>query len=498
MKTLNSLLTIFLKPTTYFLQPFCYLFFFLSTSTIQAQQVQWASKIIKMPSDLGGKQYGIKRILGKPDVFPQAGSSPNAWAPKNALKAGEVLVVGFDKPQTVKQVAVFENLNSGSVTEILVGDAAGNFTSVWSRQSTWVAPKYRFTISFGSSKGYRRKRGTTQEAPDVSFNPGIQTAILDKPIENVSAVKVKFSFALTSGQKQIDAIGISDLDAPIEAKINTMPAFENLINSEIINTDQFEAFAPMISFDGKKLYFTSFGNINSDNDEVKNKIYSLSKNAAGTWANPLEEKILNTNPNYNYLNANFENFTIRGGKPTFVGTPDSGYEFLDADTNFSKPRDLKILGFNNYNDTSDLTITKDKKTIIMAIESDFSQGGTDIYFSTQKDDGSYGLLQNAGKIINSAADESNPQLLSDQKTLLFASEGFSGFGSFDIYVTQRLDETWKNWSEPINLGSKINTTSFEGATFYDEKNQILYYTTIENSKATIKQVNVPFSILSQK
>ena len=130
-----------------------------------------------MPSDLGGKQYGIKRILGKPDVFPQAGSSPNAWAPKNALKAGEVLVLGFDKPQTVKQVAVFENLNSGSVTEILVGDATGNFTSVWSRQLTWVAPKYRFTISFGSSKGYRRKRGTTQEATDVSFNPGIQTAI---------------------------------------------------------------------------------------------------------------------------------------------------------------------------------------------------------------------------------------------------------------------------------------------------------------------------------
>jgi len=74
-----------------------------------------------------------------------------------------------------------------------------------------------------------------------------------------------------------------------------------------------------------------------------------------------------------------------------------------------------------------------------------------------------------GKIINSAADDSTPQLLSDQKTLLFASDGFSGFGNYDIFVSFRLDDTWKNWSEPINLGSKINTSSFDAQPFYDEK-----------------------------
>jgi hypothetical protein len=46
------------------------LFVLFSTN---AQQVQWASKLIKYSSDLGGKQFGIKRILGKPDVFPQGG-----------------------------------------------------------------------------------------------------------------------------------------------------------------------------------------------------------------------------------------------------------------------------------------------------------------------------------------------------------------------------------------------------------------------------------------
>ena len=86
--------------------------FFFFLFSINAQQVQWASKVIKFSSDLGGKQNGIKRILGKPDVFPQAGASANAWVPKNALDGYERVEVGFETPQTVKQVAIFENLNA--------------------------------------------------------------------------------------------------------------------------------------------------------------------------------------------------------------------------------------------------------------------------------------------------------------------------------------------------------------------------------------------------
>ena len=469
---------------------------FLFINISQAQQVQWASKIIKMPSDLGGKQYGIKQLLGKPNAFPQAGSSPNAWAPKNALKGGEVLIVGFETPQTVKQVAVFENLNSGSVTEISVGDAAGNFTTVWTRQTNWVVPKYKFTITFGN--GRRRKQGKTQEAPDVSFNPGIQVAILDAPIANISAVRVRFNFALTPGQKQIDAIGISDSDAPLEAKINTTKVLEKSDKPEAIYTGNINANVPILSFDGNKLYFS--GDVDSKNiDELEStKIYSLTQNPQAIWDNPTEETNLNSNKNYNYLEACYDDFLVRGGKFVVAGTQESGYDILDTSAKHELVKTIKIVGYNNYEDTTDFTITADKKTILIAIESDFSQGGTDIYFATQKEDGTYNLLQNAGKVINSAADEASVRLLSDQKTLLFASEGFSGYGGFDIFVTQRLDGTWKNWSEPINLGSKINSNGFDGSPFYDEKNQILYFTTFENGKNVLKKVALPFDAISRK
>src|SRR5690606_21765118 len=111
--------------------PFTILFFVFSMS---GQQIQWASKVIKYSSDLGGKQNGIKRILGKPDAFPQGGPSPNAWMPKDALDGFETVIVGFDKPQTVRQVAVFENLNAGCVNRIMVDNGSGKFETVWFRK----------------------------------------------------------------------------------------------------------------------------------------------------------------------------------------------------------------------------------------------------------------------------------------------------------------------------------------------------------------------------
>jgi Tol biopolymer transport system component len=143
-------------------------------------------------------------------------------------------------------------------------------------------------------------------------------------------------------------------------------------------------------------------------------------------------------------------------------------------------------------------ITSDGKTLIMAIETDFTQGGTDLYFTTLKEDGSYGLLQNMGKSINSAADEGMCQLFSDTKTLLFSSNGFSTYGDYDIFIIYRLDESWKNWSEPINLGSKINSNDFDGSPFYDEHSEQLYFISIHEGNQVIKTINLPKNVLKQE
>lgn len=453
---------------------------------VQAQQVQWASKLIKFSSDLGGKQNGIKRILGKPDVFPQAGNSPNGWTPKNALDGREIVEVGFEKPQSVKQVAIFENLNAGCVVKIWVDAGSGNYEVVWNRKEYWNPPKYKMTLATDRSYYFKRKRRKIQEAPEA-VNPGIVHAILDNAVANVVAVKVEFNFGLMPGQKQIDAIGISDSDTPIEAKINTNPIFDSLPNAEIMDLGDLTPSNPLVSYDGQKLFFCE-----GTNDTER--IFSCSKDINKKWSTPIEENpILSQNRNYNYLLAHQPLFILKGGMVYNRGTGETGYEFLDS--NYQSTGLLKIAAFNNYDDNSSATITNDQKTLILGIETDFTQGGMDLYFTTRKEDGTYGLLQNMGKVINSAANEGMPQLLSDTKTLFFSSNGFSCFGDYDIYVSHRLDDSWKKWSEPVNLGSKINSSDYEGSPFYDEKNETLYFTKWVNGTPTISFVKIPINDL---
>ncbi|RKS00552.1 hypothetical protein [Flavobacterium sp. 102] len=458
--------------------------FLLVFYSANAQQVQWANKLIKFSSDLGGKQHGIKRILGKPDAFPQGGSSPNAWTPKNALDGYEWVQVGFEKPQTVKQVAVFENLNAGCVVSISVDDGSGKYKRVWSRRPNYKTVMFKATIPADRNYYFKRKRRKIQESPDV-INPGVEYAILDEAVSGVVAVRVEFNFALLPGQKEVDAIGISDTETPIQPTVNTTAAFESLSTAKTLQLPDIVPTSPSVSCDGLKLFVTGIS-------EVKNEIFSFTRNTSGQWANKQLESSLNTGERYNHVKSIGTHYLLKGGNRYTKGTTETGFElFVINNGNYEALEPVKVTAYNNYDETAEAFLTADRKILIMGIETDFSQGASDLYFAQQKEDGNYGLLQNMGKVINSAADEGMCQLLSDNKTMLFSSDGFSAFGSYDIFVSYRLDETWKNWSEPINLGSKVNTTDFDGLPFYDEKNEVLYFISSENETNVLKYVSVP-------
>lgn len=49
----------------------------------------------------------------------------------------------------------------------------------------------------------------------------------------------------------------------------------------------------------------------------------------------------------------------------------------------------------------------------------------------------------------------------DGSTMYFSGVRDNGFGSADIYVTHRSDDSWLNWSAPENLGSEINSASWD-------------------------------------
>ena len=90
-----------------------------------------------------------------------------------------------------------------------------------------------------------------------------------------------------------------------------------------------------------------------------------------------------------------------------------------------------------------------------------SYGGRDLYVSFLEDDGTFSEPKNLGKTLNTTGNEHCPFLAADGKTLYFASYGHQGYGSADIFVSQRLDDSWTKWSQPENLGPRFNGPGYD-------------------------------------
>src|SRR5690606_17257674 len=87
---------------------------------------------------------------------------------------------------------------------------------------------------------------------------------------------------------------------------------------------------------------------------------------------------------------------------------------------------------------------------------------SDLYVSHLQPDGTYSQPKKMTS-LSTNLDEVGPFISPDQKILYFASARMAPGrqGGVDIYKTTRLDDTWENWGEPINLGKPINTSALD-------------------------------------
>lgn len=456
---------------------------------VPAQQIQYAAKVLKYSSDLGGKLNSVKRIIGKPDAFPQGGPSANAWVAKDALGSAFV-EVEFEKAQTVKQIAIFENLNAGCVTRIQVGDATGKLHTVSKKAGSFASWITSLQTQGDTDRAYyfNKKRRKIEVAQNVEDNADIEYIYLETAEANVKIVRVEFNFGLKPGQKQIDAIAISDSDHPIQPQINIIDGAEALGSAVklIYSPDRDYDLSSLAILDNQLYYTVSMyekaGEIHAINLENPTEIIDVTKKIRN------DKKL-----NYILGYAPETKTMLMGSENKFRWDGDAlGFDFFKLDEGtYTYYKPLKITAYSNYGDYADAFLTNDGRRILFGIESDLTMGGFDLYFTQPKDEAVYGILQNMGKGLNTAGDETNPFLLSDHKTLIFTSNGYSGYGGFDLYVSIRLDDTWKNWSEPKNLGPKVNGSSFDTNPFYDERTENLYYVTFRDGNSVIQQIKIP-------
>jgi hypothetical protein len=97
-------------------------------------------------------------------------------------------------------------------------------------------------------------------------------------------------------------------------------------------------------------------------------------------------------------------------------------------------------------------LSSDGKLMVFASNRQGSIGGMDLFVSQEKN-GIWSEPLNLGDAVNSSANEFYPYL-DPENNLYFSSDGFEGFGGYDIYVCKFKSNTWE---KPINLSTPVNT-----------------------------------------
>ena len=464
-----------MKPLRYI---FIFSIFLLSKSFAQ---VQWAEKVIAVSTEKKGtsKQYKAEQVLGKPNVFPAIGSSPAAWSPdlENNDIREEFIQVGFARAISIKQVLIVENFNAGSISEIYAYDVQGKSNLIYKNPN--VRPE---------GKG----RLFSLPVPQTPYQ--------------VASVKVVLQTNKVKGQNQIDAIGISDSEEEVVIRPNVVKnatQYKPEILGMEVNSPYLEA-NPVLRPNGKGMYFTRFDHPENIKDTIDNKIMYKQD----IWYSDIDEQgnfskavnvgsPLNTRQhNAAFTIASDESFMLLNNSYLPSGILDKGLSITRkaADGKWGKPVPIEIEGFVSKSEFSEFWLSKDGKALVLSVEGENSLGGNDLYVSFRKGENSFGKPISMGRAINSVGDEATPWLDEDGKTLYFSSNGFSGYGSFDIFVSKRLDDTWTNWSEPENLGAAVNSPGMD--TYFSKHGSYGYFA----SKGDIYKVRLlePVLVLNGK
>jgi outer membrane protein OmpA-like peptidoglycan-associated protein len=290
-----------------------------------------------------------------------------------------------------------------------------------------------------------------------------------------------YRFAYFLGNKmeiEVDYLKVTKSPRKINLVENADKIIDKVKLSNKVNSDYSE-LSPIISPDGKTLFICRSEhpqNTGDPNDDQDIWFSNLDEN--GEWTEmknfgyPLNNKgknfLISASPDNNSL-VIANTYNADGSANT------SGVSITNRTVNgWEVPKDFEIEDYYNDNKYVSYFMCNDNQTLIMSVERKEGLGDKDLYVSFLIEGNKWSKPKHMGNVINTFDDESKPFIAADNKTLYFSSQGHKGFGAYDVFVSKRLDDTWTNWSEPKNLGTKVNSPNTELGYFLDAKGDYAY------------------------
>jgi outer membrane protein OmpA-like peptidoglycan-associated protein len=218
---------------------------------------------------------------------------------------------------------------------------------------------------------------------------------------------------------------------------------------------------PVISFDAKYLYFDRKEHPeNTGGIKDVDEIWFSERKMGKYWSEP---KKLDSWLNTVYPDVLFS--ILPDGRKALVyghyykGIKTRGFSIVERNENeFSNPKELHIKNYENHSNNFYGSLSTNSDILLISMKNDMCMGGEDIFvtFHNYRND-TWTEFINLGSTINTMHDETSAILAYDGKTLYFASLGHKGYGDYDLFMSKRLDNSWTNWTEPVNLGKSINS-----------------------------------------
>ena len=242
---------------------------------------------------------------------------------------------------------------------------------------------------------------------------------------------------------------------------------------------KFGELSPYLSADGREMYFLRSMPRKGATDNVQSLWYTQ-KDASGEWtpakymSSPFNVGLNNSSidgisPDNNLMLI--KGYFINGSRSTIFG-----YSFVKKENNkWKAPESIEIENLNDMKngDYVGAQMTPDSKSILIYFSEKKGSENNDLYICFKTSEKHYSKPKFL-KALNTTDDESGMFLASDNKTMYFSSDRKGGFGDNDIYKTTRLDDTWDNWSEPLNMGPTINSEKWDNYFTVDAQGDYAY------------------------
>jgi OOP family OmpA-OmpF porin len=286
---------------------------------------------------------------------------------------------------------------------------------------------------------------------------------------------------------------------PSNDTAHLIPQKENIITaSTIIKVENLGAnintplaeLRPTVSADGNLLFFivendpmnTKFNSVPNSQD-----IWYSERDSFGSWS---PARHMGYPMNTYFYNAVFwispdnNRILIRNAfiDGDYVGNGVS-MSYRKKNGGWSKPNALRIKNYQKYDRGRQYgaTMAHDARTLLLYLSPEKNSFNNDLFVCFLQKDSTWSEPKSLGKKINLPThNEMTPYLAADGVTLYFSSDRPGSLGDNDIWMTKRLDSTWEKWSDPVNLGSPINTKDWDAFFTLDAGGEYAYMTSAEN------------------